>query len=70
MWSWAHLKGAQEKVKEELDVAQGALGMLICDEGKDHLVDAQQWDQRQCGLGQPVWRVMGRTHTHTPVCAL
>lgn len=48
-----HLEGAEEEVEEELDVAQRALGVLIRDESEDHLVDAQQRDQRQRGLGQP-----------------
>lgn len=77
VWSWAHLEGAQEEVEEELDVAQGALGMLVRDEGEDHLVDAQQWDQRQCGLGQPARqvsrqcrgrRVGAHTRTRAPAC--
>lgn len=70
MWGWAHLEGAQEEVKEELDIAQGALGMLVRDKSEDHLMDAQQRDQRQCGLGQPassVGGVTGWAHTHPPL---
>lgn len=63
MEGWAHLERAQEEVEEELDVAQCALGVLVCDEGEDHLVDAQQWDQRQCGLGQPVGQGSPGGHT-------
>lgn len=69
MWGWAHLEGAQEEVEEELDIAQGALGMLIRDKSEDHLMDAQQRDQRQCGLGQPAPSVGGVSqggHAHTP----
>lgn len=43
-----HLEGAEEEVKEELDIAQRALGMLIGDKGENHLVDSQQRDERQC----------------------
>lgn len=46
--SVSHLERAEEEVKEELDVAQGALGVLIGDKGKNHLMDPQQWNQRQC----------------------
>lgn len=68
MEGWAHLEGAQEEVEEELDVAQCALGVLICDEGEDHLMDAQQRDERQGGLGQPVgW---GSLAGHAGVCTV
>lgn len=68
MEGWAHLEGAQEEVEEELDVAQGALGVLVCDEGEDHLVDAQQGDQGQRGLGQPVGQ--GSPAGHRCLCTV
>ena len=48
-----HLEGAEEEVEEELGGAQGALGVLIGHKGEHHLVDSQQGDEGQCGLGQP-----------------
>ena len=44
----SHLERAEEEVKEELDIAQGALGMLISDKGENHFMDSQQWNQCQC----------------------
>lgn len=53
-WGGAHLEGAEEEVEEELDEAQGAVGLLVRHKGEHHFVDPQQGDEGQRGLGQPV----------------
>lgn len=67
-----HLEGTEEQVEKELGGAQGALGMLIGHEGKDHLMDPQQGDEGQCGPGQPAGAELENTplpglpHPHPP----
>lgn len=50
-----HLEGGEEEVHEELGDTQavGGLGGLVRQEDEDHLVDPQQGDEGQSGLGQP-----------------
>lgn len=52
------LKGGEEEIYEELGQTQADGGVcgLVRDEDEDHVVDAQQGDQRQRRLGQPETR--------------
>lgn len=48
LWFESNLEGGEEEVAEELCEAQtdGGLGGLVRHKDKDHLMDAQQRDQR------------------------
>lgn len=52
---YRHLEGREEEVYEELGDTQaaGGRGGLVRQEDEDHLVDPQQGDEGQSGLGQP-----------------
>lgn len=50
--SWLYLERVEEELEKEINVAEDAIRVLLCQHCKDHLMDPQQRDQGQGGFGQ------------------
>lgn len=50
--SWLYLERVEEELEKEVDVAEDAIRVILCQHCKDHFMDPQQRDQGQGGFGQ------------------